>query len=109
MFGVCVYRIQSPRDYCSHIALVHVKTGEKTTILQELNDSRQEDLTPVHNADLEANAEVFVNMQNINVRFHERLGDVSQPSFHTQFTINCSVSEKDHSLGRSLASPRRKR
>ena len=87
-------RLQDPvPEWISHIALVQdgrVKTGEKKTILQELNDSGAKEAShstsPVHNAGLESNAKVLVNMQNVNVRYHER--HVSQLSFHTQFTTN---------------------
>jgi len=73
-------RLQDPvPDWISHIALVQdgcVKTGQKTTILQELNDSRAKEASnstsPVHNPGLEAKTKVFVDMQNVNVRYHER-------------------------------------
>jgi hypothetical protein len=82
-------RLQDPvPEWISHIALVQdgrVKTGEKTTILQELNDSRAKEAShstsPVHNPGIEANAKVLVDMQNVNVRYHER--HVSQLGFHT--------------------------
>ncbi|KAH9018388.1 P-loop containing nucleoside triphosphate hydrolase protein [Lactarius pseudohatsudake] len=73
-------RLQDPvPEWISHIALVQdgrVKTGEKTTILQELNDSRAKgasrSTSPVHIPGLEAKAKVLVDMQNVNVRYHER-------------------------------------
>ena len=73
-------RLQDPvPEWISHIALVQdgrVQTGEKKTILQELNDSRAKEAlrstSPIHNPSLEVKAKVFVNMQNVNVRYHER-------------------------------------
>ncbi|KAI9441834.1 P-loop containing nucleoside triphosphate hydrolase protein [Lactarius indigo] len=73
-------RLQDPvPEWISHIALVkegRVKTGEKTTILQELDDSRAKEASrsasPVHIPDLEAKAKVLVDMKNVNVRYHER-------------------------------------
>lgn len=83
-------RLQDPvPEWISHIALVQdgrVKAGEKTTLLQELNDSHAKEAshlaTPVHTP-IEVKAKVFVDMQNVNVRYHER--HVSYPNFHTQF------------------------
>ena len=70
-------RMQDPvPEWISHIALVQdgrVKAGDKATMLQELNDSRARDTshstTPIHTP-IEAKA--FVDMQNVNVRYHER-------------------------------------
>jgi hypothetical protein len=73
-------------EWISHIALVQdgrLRTGEKTTILQELNDSRAKEAShstpPVHNPGIEANAKLFVDMQNVNVRYHERLESTQLP------------------------------
>jgi hypothetical protein len=87
-------RLQDPvPEWISHIALVQdgsMKAGEKITMLQELEDSRTKDAShstfPVHTPNLEAKAKVFVDMQNVNVRYHER--HVSYLSFHTQFMTN---------------------
>jgi ATPase subunit of ABC transporter with duplicated ATPase domains len=93
-------RLQDPvPEWISHIALVHdgrVQTGEKTTMLQELNDSRAKashSTSPVHNPSLEAKAKVLVNMQNVNVRYHER--HVRHLSSYTQFIINSVQVLKD--------------
>ena len=82
-------RLQDPvPEWISHIALVQdgrVTTGEKTTILQQLNDSHAREASystsPVHDPSLEARTKVFVDMQNVNVRYHER--HVSHLSPHT--------------------------
>ncbi|KAH9174354.1 P-loop containing nucleoside triphosphate hydrolase protein [Lactarius sanguifluus] len=71
-------RLQDPvPEWISHIALVQdgrIKTGEKTTIMQELDDSRSKEAprstSPVQIPSLEA--KVLVDMQNVNVRYHER-------------------------------------
>ena len=93
-------RLQDPvPEWISHIALVQdgrVKAGEKTTMLQELNDSRAKashSTSPVHNPSLEAKAKVLVDMQNVNVRYHER--HVSHLRFHTQFVANSVQVLKD--------------
>ncbi|KAH9022493.1 P-loop containing nucleoside triphosphate hydrolase protein [Lactarius hengduanensis] len=94
-------RLQDPvPEWISHIALVQdgrVKTGEKTTILQELNDSRAKEASrstpPVHIPGLEAKAKVLVDMQNVNVRYHER--HVSHLSYYTQLVINSVQVLKD--------------
>ncbi|KAF8262681.1 P-loop containing nucleoside triphosphate hydrolase protein [Lactarius quietus] len=73
-------RLQDPvPEWISHIALVQdgrVKTGEKSTMLQDLKDSHAKkasySTSPVRNSSPEAKAKVFVNMQNVNVRYHER-------------------------------------
>ena len=71
-------RMQDPvPEWISHIALVQdgrVKVGDKTTMLQELNDfsrskATSHSTTPIHTP-IEAKA--FVDMQNVNVRYHER-------------------------------------
>jgi ABC-type molybdenum transport system ATPase subunit/photorepair protein PhrA len=94
-------RLQDPvPEWISHIALVQdgrVKAGEKTTMLQELNDAHAKETsystTPVHTPNLDAKAKVFVDMQNVNIRYHER--HVSYLSFRTQFTTNSTQVLKD--------------
>ena len=87
-------RLQDPiPEWISHIALVQdgrVKAGEKTTMLQELNDYRAKEVShstsAVYNPSLKAKAKVLVDMQNVNVKYHER--HVSNLSFHSQSMIN---------------------
>ena len=91
-------RMQDPvPEWISHIALVQngrVKAGDKTTILQELNDSCAKDTshaaTPMHTP---IEAKVFVDMQNVNVRYHER--HVSHLRFRTRIMINPMQVLKD--------------
>ena len=94
-------RLQDPvPEWISHIALVQdggVKAGEKSTMLKDLNDSRAKEdsysTSPVHNPTLEAKAKVLVDMQNVNVKYHER--HVSKLSFHSQSMINFVQVLKD--------------
>ncbi|KAI0253684.1 P-loop containing nucleoside triphosphate hydrolase protein [Lactifluus subvellereus] len=71
-------RLQDPiPKWVTHIALVQggrVETGERATILKELNPHTLEaarSAASVHAPGLEE-AEVLVDMQNVNVRYHER-------------------------------------
>jgi hypothetical protein len=72
-------RLQDPiPEWITHIALVHggrVTTGEKAAILEKLNLHTHEadrSVATVRNRDPSAGSDVLVDMQNLNVRYHER-------------------------------------
>jgi hypothetical protein len=72
-------RLQDPiPEWITHIALVqggHVTTGEKTVILEKLNSHTHEaarSVAAVRNRGSSAGAGTLVDMQNVNVRYHER-------------------------------------
>ncbi len=72
-------RLQDPLpEWITHVALVHggrVTTGEKAAILEKLNLHTYEagrSVATVRNRDSSAGSDVLVDMQNVNVRYHER-------------------------------------
>ena len=72
-------RSQDPiPEWITHIALVHgghVTTGEKAAILEKLNlhtYKAAQSVAAVRNRDSSAESDILVNMQNVNVRYHER-------------------------------------
>ena len=72
-------RLQDPiPEWISHIALVHgghVMTGEKAAILEKLNLHTYEaarSVAGVRNRGSSAGSGILVDMQNVNVRYHER-------------------------------------
>jgi hypothetical protein len=72
-------RLQDPiPEWITHVALVHggrVTTGEKAAILEKLNLHTYEadrSVAAVRNRDSSAGSDVLVDMQNVNVRYHER-------------------------------------
>jgi acetyl/propionyl-CoA carboxylase alpha subunit len=73
-------RLQDPiPGWITHIALVHgghVTTGEKAAILEKLNVhtyyEAARSVAAVRNRDSSAGSSILVDMQNVNVRYHER-------------------------------------
>jgi hypothetical protein len=72
-------RLQDPiPEWITHVALVqggHVMTGEKTAILEKLNIHTHEAVRSVAapcNRSSNTGARTLVDMQNVNVRYHER-------------------------------------
>jgi hypothetical protein len=72
-------RLQDPiPEWITHIALVQggrVKTGERTTILKELASHTLEaarSVASMEAPDSRAEAQVLIDMKNVNVRYHER-------------------------------------
>jgi len=72
-------RLQDPiPEWITHIALVrggHVTTGEKAAILEKLKIHTYEaarSVAAVRNRESSAGSGILVNMQNVNVRYHER-------------------------------------
>ena len=72
-------RLQDPiPDWITHIALVqcgHVTTGKKAAILEKLNLLSHEAARLAvagHKRGSSAGAHTLVDMQNVNVRYHER-------------------------------------
>ena len=72
-------RLQDPiPEWITHVALVqdgHVMTGEKTAILEKLNIHAHEaarSVASVRHRGSSAGGRTLVDMQNINVRYHER-------------------------------------
>lgn len=72
-------RLQDPvPEWITHVALVqdgHVITGEKTAILEKLNIQGHEaarSVASVHHRGSSAGGRILVDMQNVNVRYHER-------------------------------------
>jgi hypothetical protein len=72
-------RLQDPvPEWITHIALVqgeHVTTGEKAAILKKLNLRAHEAARPVaavRDRCLSTGTGTLIDMQNVNVRYHER-------------------------------------
>ena len=69
-------RLQDPiPEWVTHIALVqggHVETGERATILEKLNSHTHEAARSAVVVNSRADADILVNMRNVNVRYHER-------------------------------------
>ena len=72
-------RLQDPiPEWITHVALVqdgHVMTGEKTAILEKLNIHAHEaarSVASVRHRGSSAGGRTLVDMQNVNVRYHER-------------------------------------
>ena len=68
-------RLQDPiPDWITHIALVQggrVMTGERETILKELT-SHTRSVAPMRATGSKVQADILVDMKNVNVRYHER-------------------------------------
>jgi hypothetical protein len=110
-------RLQDPiPEWVTHIALVQggrVETGERATILKELDSHTLEaarSAASVHAPGLKKEVEVLVDMQNVNVRYHERhVSYSSSPGlgcFSYLFDTGTQRYQLDYSRRRSLASPR---
>ena len=109
-------RSQDPiPEWITHIALVHgghVTTGEKAAILEKLNlhtYKAAQSVAAVRNRDSSAESDILVNMQNVNVRYHERhvrwyfLSYVSEVY---RFAIDFKRHQLDYPRRGSLAPPR---
>lgn len=112
-------RLQDPiPEWITHIALVHgghVTAGEKAAILEKLNLHTHEaarSVAAVRNRDSSAGSGILVDMQNVNVRYHERhvrwyfLSYVSEVYW---FAIGFKRYQLDYPRRGSLAPPRRER
>lgn len=112
-------RLQDPiPEWITHIALVHggrVTTGEKAAILEKLKLHTYEaarSVAAVRNQDSSAGSGILVEMQNVNVRYHERhvrwylLSYVSEVHW---FAIGLKRYQLDYPRRGSLAPPRRER
>ena len=111
-------RLQDPiPEWITHIALVHsghVTTGEKAAILEKLNlhtHKAAQSVATVRNRDSSAGSDILVDMQNVNVRYHER--DVRWYFlFYIEvyrFAIDFKRHQLDYPRRGSLAPPRRER
>ncbi len=110
-------RLQDPvPEWITHIALVqggHVTTGEKAAILGKLNSHTHglaRSATAVRNRSLSAGAGILVDMQNVNVRYHERhvrLYFLSHIPQVYPVAIGFERYQLDYSGRGSLAPPRR--
>jgi hypothetical protein len=88
-------RLQDPvPEWITHIALVqdgHVTTGEKAAILEMVNLHAHEaahSVAAVRNRCPSTGAGTLVDMQNVNVRYHERHVRWCFLSLYLKFTVS---------------------
>ena len=69
-------RLQDPiPEWITHIALVQggqVKTGERATIVEELKSHVHDAGRPAAAVSARSEANILVDMRNVNVQYHER-------------------------------------